>query len=523
MKKTNAKKTTQSPTNNTKLPNINKTSKSPKEDTKSTKKGKPNEKKVNNPPNLKTEAKEENKEAQKKKMEELKERKKKRMEKEKKEEPRDKQLYEQIVKEFQDNKTRVNTETNVVKRLTNAKKESDINSLNSMQLPQIKISEKKTQAILEESGMLDAYKYLIIQLCKNGFPTTNLFEYSAFVIKNYEKKWKEKKSKMTKEKVEKYWQEKKEELKNMEKKNNNSIEDQNKIKALNRSFEEREINKLIKNMDKSRSSIHKQEFPVFKKNKSEEKKTEEETKLKIAVNQKEGNKGKKDNKTRINTETNVIKRLTNSKKESELNSLNSMQLPQIKISEKKTQAILEESGMLDAYKYLIIQLCKNGFPTSNLFEYSAFVIKNYEKKWKEKKSKMTKEKVEKYWQEKKEQLKNLEKKNTNSIEDQNKMKALNRSFEEREINKLIKSLDKSRSSRHKQEFPVFNKNKSEENKTEDDKLKVSVPQKESNKGKKDNKAKSKSPDNKTKTKQPDKKTNEKSPQPQKKTDVKKKK
>ena len=45
MKKTNAKKTTQSPTNNTKLPNINKTSKSPKEDTKSTKKGKPNEKK----------------------------------------------------------------------------------------------------------------------------------------------------------------------------------------------------------------------------------------------------------------------------------------------------------------------------------------------------------------------------------------------------------------------------------------------------------------------------------------------
>ena len=66
------------------------------------------------------------------------------------------------------------------------KKETDLNSLNSMQLPQIKISEKKTQAILEESGMLDAYKYLIIQLCKNGFPTTNLFEYSAFVIKNNE-------------------------------------------------------------------------------------------------------------------------------------------------------------------------------------------------------------------------------------------------------------------------------------------------------------------------------------------------
>ena len=253
MKKTNAKKATSSPTNNSnnsKLPNISKASKSPKEDTKSTKKAKPNEKKANNPTNIKPEVKEENTEANKKKMEELKERKKKRIEKEKKEEKRDKQVYEQIVKEFQDNKTRINTETNVIKRLTNSKKETDLNSLNSMQLPQIKISEKKTQAILEESGMLDAYKYLIIQLCKNGFPTTNLFEYSAFVIKNYEKKWKEKKSKMTKEKVEKHWQEKKEELKNMEKKNNNSIEDQNKMKALNRSLEEREINKIIKNLDK---------------------------------------------------------------------------------------------------------------------------------------------------------------------------------------------------------------------------------------------------------------------------------
>ena len=249
MKKTNAKKATSSPTNNSnnsKLPNISKASKSPKEDTKSTKKAKPNEKKANNPTNIKPEVKEENTEANKKKMEELKERKKKRIEKEKKEEKRDKQVYEQIVKEFQDNKTRINTETNVIKRLTNSKKETDLNSLNSMQLPQIKISEKKTQAILEESGMLDAYKYLIIQLCKNGFPTTNLFEYSAFVIKNYEKKWKEKKSKMTKEKVEKHWQEKKEELKNMEKKNNNSIEDQNKMKALNRSLIRRNKNRRRK-------------------------------------------------------------------------------------------------------------------------------------------------------------------------------------------------------------------------------------------------------------------------------------
>ena len=306
MKKTNAKKSNASPTNNSKLPNINKNSKSPKEDSKSTKKGKPNEKKNNNTTNLKSITKDENKETTNKKMEELKDRKKKRMEKEKKEEQRDKKVYEQIVKEFQDNKTRINTETNVIKRLTNSKKESDLNSLNSMQLPQIKISEKKTQAILEESGMLDAYKYLIIQLCKNGFPTSNLFEYSAFVIKNYEKKWKEKKSKMTKEKVEKYWQEKKEQLKNMEKKNTNSIEDQNKMKALNRSFEEREINKLIKSLDKSRSSRHKQEFPVFNKNKSEENKTEDD-KLKVSVPQKEGNKGKKDNKAKSKSPDNKTK------------------------------------------------------------------------------------------------------------------------------------------------------------------------------------------------------------------------
>ena len=60
--------------------------------------------------------------------------------------------------------------------------------------------------------MLDAYKYLVIQLCKNGLPTGNLFEYSAFVIRNYEKKWKEKKSKMTKEKIDKYYEEKQKEM-----------------------------------------------------------------------------------------------------------------------------------------------------------------------------------------------------------------------------------------------------------------------------------------------------------------------
>ena len=259
-KTTTAKNKNASPSKETKLPNINLKSKSPTKANPSPKatkteisQGKANSKVSNNTSVAKTSVNadtKENKEAMAKKMEDLKERKKKRLEKEKKEEERDKKIYEEVLKEFQENKGRTNTETNISKlSKTKNKKDLDnsVNDLNNIKLPQIKISEKKTQAILEESGMLDAYKYLIVQLCKNGFPTGNLFEYSAYVIKNYEKKWKEKKSKMNKEKVEKYWQEKKEEIDNFEKnkkkgndkKNKKDLMQEDKIKALNRSFEER--------------------------------------------------------------------------------------------------------------------------------------------------------------------------------------------------------------------------------------------------------------------------------------------
>ena len=143
---------------------------------------------------------------------------------------------------------------------------------------------------------------------------------------------------------------------------------------------------------------------------------------------------------------------------------------------------------------------------------------------------MTKEKVEKYWQEKKEEIKNP-KKTDNTIEYENKLKALNRSLEEREINKIIQSLDKSRSSRHKQTFPNFNKNKSEEKQVNnnDNKTKISVQQNEQNKGKNNGKAKSKSPDNKENKKKTqkndgkaDNKAKEKSPSPQKKATTKRK-
>ena len=158
----------------------------------------------------------------------------KRIKNEKLSERENQKIYEEIL--FEEKKK---------KKLTKKEKNEDLNALNSS----LKISEKKAQNILEEGGMLDAYKYLIIQLlCKNGLPTGNLFEYSAYVIKNYEKKWKEKKSKMKKENIEKYWEEKEKIIKETLEKNKKDK------KLLNRSLDEIEMKKYIKNLDRSRSS-----------------------------------------------------------------------------------------------------------------------------------------------------------------------------------------------------------------------------------------------------------------------------
>ena len=199
MKKTNTSAKKNASSKDMKLPKIgkgNQKSKSPA-DAKSKKsnsksKNMNNTKSKNNIKILKTSANTNNMSSIALKMEETNEKRKKRLEQEKKEEARDKKVYEQVLKEFQEkNKTRINTEVNARKRLTSPKNKND--EINNIQLPKIRISEKKTQAILEENGMLDAYKYLIIQLCKNGLPTGNLFEYSAYVIKNYEKKMERKK------------------------------------------------------------------------------------------------------------------------------------------------------------------------------------------------------------------------------------------------------------------------------------------------------------------------------------------
>ena len=147
----------------------------------------------------------------------------------------------------------------------------------------IKISEKKAQTILEEGGMLDAYKYLIIQLCKNGLPTGNLFEYSAYVIKNYEKKWKEKKSKIIKEKVEKFWEEKEKKVKDEILKNKNNKE---KEKILNRSLDNIQMKNYIKSLDRSRSTRS------IKKPRVKPMETEEDNKINISTVKNKKNNGK---------------------------------------------------------------------------------------------------------------------------------------------------------------------------------------------------------------------------------------
>ena len=295
MKKTNTKKSNSKDVKLPKIGNQNQKGKSPADKSNSKNKNLANSKSKKGMKVLKTSSNLQKTNPSVTKLEETNEKRKKRLEKERKEEQRDKKIYDQVLKEYKEEKTkaRLNTEVNPRKRLYSPK--NNKLDIDNIQLPKIKISEKRTQTILEEGGMLDAYKHLVIELCKNGLPTGNLFEYSAIVIRNYEKKWKEKKSKMNKEKFEKYWKEKKEEIENSKKKqvdnkkmNKKDVkEEENKIKALNRSLEQREINKLIKSMDRSRSSRNHQSFEPYSKNKNKK-----ENNSVITVQQQEGAKDK---------------------------------------------------------------------------------------------------------------------------------------------------------------------------------------------------------------------------------------
>jgi hypothetical protein len=80
---------------------------------------------------------------------------------------------------------------------------------------QKKLTENKVINLLKNGGMLDAYECknllkldLMENLCKNNLPKGDLFEYAAYTILNFEKKWKQIKSNDKKQKINKYWQEK---------------------------------------------------------------------------------------------------------------------------------------------------------------------------------------------------------------------------------------------------------------------------------------------------------------------------
>lgn len=41
-----------------------------------------------------------------------------------------------------------------------------------------------------ESGMLEAYEYILRSLCKAGLPEGNIFDYTATKLMKFETKWK---------------------------------------------------------------------------------------------------------------------------------------------------------------------------------------------------------------------------------------------------------------------------------------------------------------------------------------------
>lgn len=64
--------------------------------------------------------------------------------------------------------------------------------------------EKKAHRLLKNNGMLDGYKYVLANACKDGLPQGDIFEYAAYLFGSYEKIWKKQKSNEVKEKIMKY-------------------------------------------------------------------------------------------------------------------------------------------------------------------------------------------------------------------------------------------------------------------------------------------------------------------------------
>ena len=120
---------------------------------------------------------------------------------------------------------------------------------------EIKISQKDVLLTLEEGGIIEAYKNLINNLRQNGIPPGNIYDYSAKMIRDYEKEWKKKKFIKQNEKIEKYFEEKKQNyLKNLSQDNKDKVKNNNNL--IYKVLKDREENQFIKKLDRSRSTLH---------------------------------------------------------------------------------------------------------------------------------------------------------------------------------------------------------------------------------------------------------------------------
>ena len=90
------------------------------------------------------------------KLSQLRERRRQRLKQTKKEELKEMQVYEKLIEEYKNGKIKRSTKKN----------KNEINEDTTKMI----ISSKKAQNILEDGGMLEAYKYVLAQLCKNGLP-----------------------------------------------------------------------------------------------------------------------------------------------------------------------------------------------------------------------------------------------------------------------------------------------------------------------------------------------------------------
>ena len=185
----------------------------------------------------------------KEKLKELQEKRRKRLIQEKKE----KEILSKMMEDIKNSKN------------TSNRKSEDTDNINC----EIKISQKNVLSTLEEGGIIEAYKNLINNLRQNGIPPGNIYEYSAKMIRDYEKEWKKKKFIKQNEKIEKYFEEKKQNyLKNLSKENKD--QDKNNNNLIYKVLKDREENQFIKKLDRSRSTLHViKNISEFKNNKTD--------------------------------------------------------------------------------------------------------------------------------------------------------------------------------------------------------------------------------------------------------------